>query len=159
MLVNLSKSRRYRSQIEMHRKALRKTGWYKRSEINLCRFENAIIPTQYVGVYESDCQEYFINDWCRQRVAYGKQDYSRNAWDFGVADNVEQIIDYYNNGDFKGNHVIFFYTVYRNTSAPCCGWRWHKWGEYIGEKKPTTEYLNDEPEIDKVIIFSIYKVM
>lgn len=159
MLVNLSKSRKYRSQIEIHRKELRKTGWYTKSEIKKCKFENFIIPTEYVGVYESDTQEYLINFWCRQKAVYGKKDYSRNAWDYGVADNIEQVIDYYNNGNFKGNHVIFFDTVYRNTDTPCCGWRWHKWGEYIGEKKPTTEYLNDEPEIDKVIVFSIYKVV
>jgi hypothetical protein len=28
------------------------------------------------------------------------------------------------------------------------GWRWHKWGPYIGEGKPTTEYLDDEEEFD-----------
>jgi hypothetical protein len=33
------------------------------------------------------------------------------------------------------------------------GWRWHKWGPYIGDKKPTREYLVNEPEIDAVYVF------
>lgn len=35
------------------------------------------------------------------------------------------------------------------------GWRWHKWGPYIGDKKPTTEYLYDEPDFDYVMLWSI----
>lgn len=37
------------------------------------------------------------------------------------------------------------------------GWRWHKWGEYIGRHTPTTEYLDDEPEIDFVYCYHIYE--
>jgi hypothetical protein len=28
------------------------------------------------------------------------------------------------------------------------GWRWHKWGEYIGTGQPTTEYLDDEEKFN-----------
>ena len=28
------------------------------------------------------------------------------------------------------------------------GWRWHKWGQYIGLGKPEHEYLDDETEFD-----------
>lgn len=35
------------------------------------------------------------------------------------------------------------------------GWRWHKWGTYLGTKDPQTEYLHDEPVIDRVCCFSI----
>lgn len=37
------------------------------------------------------------------------------------------------------------------------GWRWHKWGPYIGKKTPTTEYLDDEPEIDHIFVYHIYE--
>lgn len=37
------------------------------------------------------------------------------------------------------------------------GWRWHKWGEYIGRQQPTTEYLDDEPEIDSVYCYHVYE--
>lgn len=157
MLVNLTKAKDYRSQMGKHRRYLRTVGWYKRSEIKSCKLETFLVPTQYVGVYENrfGCSERDLLPWCKQRLAEQKFYGDRNVWDYGVADNVEQVIDYYNNGDFKGNHVIFFRTIYRDTAD---GWRWHKWGEYIGEKHPTTEYLADEKEIDKVVIFRIRKV-
>ena len=28
------------------------------------------------------------------------------------------------------------------------GWRWHKWGEYIGDHEPQCEYLDDETGFD-----------
>lgn len=37
------------------------------------------------------------------------------------------------------------------------GWRWCKWGPYLGNKTPKAEYLHDEPEIDMVIVYSIYE--
>lgn len=37
------------------------------------------------------------------------------------------------------------------------GWRWHKWGPYIGNYEPTTEYLYDEPDIEKVYVYHIYE--
>lgn len=39
------------------------------------------------------------------------------------------------------------------------GWRWHKWGEYIGDQDPQCEYLYDEPEIEKVFVFHIYELV
>lgn len=38
------------------------------------------------------------------------------------------------------------------------GWRWHKWGKYIGCQEITSEYLYDEPIIEKVYCYSIYEV-
>lgn len=37
------------------------------------------------------------------------------------------------------------------------GWRWHKWGAYIGKHTPTTEYLDDEPEIEQVFCYHVYE--
>lgn len=36
------------------------------------------------------------------------------------------------------------------------GWRWHKWGPYIGKQEPTTEYLRDEPLIEEVWCFHVF---
>ena len=33
------------------------------------------------------------------------------------------------------------------------GWRWHKWGPYIGTQDPQCEYLADEPEIKEVFVY------
>ena len=37
------------------------------------------------------------------------------------------------------------------------GWRWHKWGDYIGSQEPTTEYIADEPKIETVFCYHIYE--
>lgn len=39
------------------------------------------------------------------------------------------------------------------------GWRWHKWGEYVGHGTPTTEYLDDEDEFDSgIYCYHVYIV-
>lgn len=35
------------------------------------------------------------------------------------------------------------------------GWRWHKWGEYIGKHIPCYEYLSDEKGIDYVLTWKL----
>lgn len=37
------------------------------------------------------------------------------------------------------------------------GWRWHKWGPYIGKHEPKMEYLDDEPDIDHVYCYHVYE--
>lgn len=37
------------------------------------------------------------------------------------------------------------------------GWRWCKWGPYIGDKESKADYLYDEPEIDLVVCYHIYE--
>ena len=39
------------------------------------------------------------------------------------------------------------------------GWRWHKWGEYIGKHTPRYEYLDHETGIDFVFVWELYPVM
>ena len=174
MLVNLSPKRHFRSEVEIHRKHLRRSGFYTRDEVNEITFDFLFHPTEYTGVYFSNGSESVINDWCKQRAVCHKffkvvrkmkengatideiVAAERNAWSYGVADNIEQVLDYYNTRNFKGNHVVLVKWIRKNHN---CGWRWHKWGEYIGTQNPRCEYLDDEPEIEKVLIFSIYKVI
>lgn len=37
------------------------------------------------------------------------------------------------------------------------GWRWEKWGPYIGTQRSVADYLHDEPDIDYVYTFHVYK--
>lgn len=37
------------------------------------------------------------------------------------------------------------------------GWRWHKWGPYIGACEPEREYLDDEEGIDQVYCFQVFE--
>lgn len=43
---------------------------------------------------------------------------------------------------------VWFTHVAKNPVSEGGGWRWRKWGEYIGDGEPTREYLDDEPEFD-----------
>lgn len=50
-----------------------------------------------------------------------------------------------------GCHPVFNH--HDNTSS---GWRWHKWGPYLGKHTPQCEYLNEEKNIDYVLIWHLY---
>ena len=53
---------------------------------------------------------------------------------------------------------IIFFTPFINDHAngfETQGWRWHKWGEYIGKHTPQYEYLSDEKGIDYVLTWDI----
>ena len=169
MLVNLTPKNNFRTRRERQRTQF--VRWFGKEEkypkSEWVKFDALFTPTKYTGVYNSDFEGEVINLWCKQ-MAYYCNGYEkkhrevrrdiRKYWYFGVADNIEQVIDFYNKNEyglFSGNHVISYFEVRK---TPDCGWRWHKWGPYIGTQEPQCEYLADEPVIEKVICFSIYKV-
>jgi hypothetical protein len=51
---------------------------------------------------------------------------------------------------------VSFTAMHRSEQDPRGGWRWHKWGEYIGIQEPTCEYLYDEPVIVLVYVYHMY---
>lgn len=77
--------------------------------------------------------------------------------DYGVCDNYEQILKLVPEleSDPDSNYII---TITEVTKGNNGGWRWHKWGPYIGDHEPQAEYLDDEPNIDKVFCYHIYGV-
>ena len=189
MLVNLSKAKDYRSKMGRHKRQLRR--FYRENndlfnkrdlkDLKELSFDKIFCPTGITGVYWGSNSDTTIHSWCRQvpsnfkffkTARKMKEDGAtpeeinmarHNAWDYGVADSLEQIVSYYENrGEgFRGNHVIFVNKVTKDPrpEAAMTGWRWHKWGPYIGTRNPQCEYLNDEPEIEEVLCFSIYKVV
>lgn len=179
MLMNLSPKTNSLSQAQKHCRHMNKF-WREPGEEKMkpLKFHEIFAPTEYTGVYW--CSHGPIDSWCKQHQVYGSPGfwkhltsiprdnlpeyiaYENNAWTYGVADNLEQVVNFYNkneDGYFKGNHVIFCGKVVKNPDEPCSGWRWHKWGPYIGTQNPKCEYINDEPEITEVIVFSIYKII
>lgn len=81
---------------------------------------------------------------------------------YGVADTIEQIKEYYKEEieDKENKYFIHLTPVFQEKGIRG-GWRWHKWGEYIGELNPQYEYLNNEDfgdDFKYVIAFSICKV-
>jgi hypothetical protein len=79
--------------------------------------------------------------------------------DYGVCDRWEQIVERWPElVDSERRLVISMTEMRREHQSPEGGWRWHKWGEYIGTQEPTHEYLYDEKHIDSVFTFHIMEV-
>ena len=67
---------------------------------------------------------------------------------YGVSDNIEQIKEYYKEW-FDSSETKWVITVtpvfqHKENAGKGGGWRWHKWGPYIGNLEPKYEYLDDE---------------
>lgn len=130
---------------------------------------------QETGIYQSSFPFNFpSNEFEEFKGKYNippKQSYdlfapNYNKGAYGVADNIEQIKEYYKEEIQDPNRKYFIYCT------PVCqdkenkgkggGWRWHKWGEYIGKLDPKCEYLDDEEfgeDFKYVICFSINEVL
>lgn len=93
---------------------------------------------------EERCMENIIDEWVM----------------YGVCDDYSQIMEKYDNllSNPNKNYVVGLSVVERKNQPEDGGWRWHKWGEYIGTKNPTHEYLYDDTHIDKVYCFHIYEI-
>jgi hypothetical protein len=86
-------------------------------------------------------------------------------WNYGVADNASQVLDYYEflykrYKDYMEDKkfVILLTPIIRKLEPEYGGWRWHKWGQYIGKFESKCEYIHDETGIDYVYCFSIIEV-
>ncbi len=110
-----------------------------------------------IGVYRIDSYKFngekFILDNCEETLI--------DHWTAsGVCDDYKQVIDYHSDlvNDPNKYYVIFLSSVYRCDQPSNGGWRWCKWGEYIGTQNPTYEYIYNEPEIEKVYCYMICEV-
>jgi hypothetical protein len=84
--------------------------------------------------------------------------YSPIGYVYGVCDSVAQFMnDYYYTIDaVEGNWIVSLEEVYRADQPKYDGWRWAKWGPYLGEEQRTSDYLVNEQFIDKVCVFNLY---
>ena len=80
---------------------------------------------------------------------------------YGVCDSVDDILELYADiiADPERQICITMTEIVRDQSnrGQGGGWRWHKWGPYIGKMEPTMEYLDDEPLIERVYVYHIYE--
>lgn len=78
---------------------------------------------------------------------------------YGVCDNVQQLLDLCpeitDNPDRE--FFISLTPIVRAEQPSEGGWRWHKWGPYIGTHEPQCEYLYDEQGIDRVFVYHVYE--
>ena len=79
-----------------------------------------------------------------------------NYLTYGVCDNASQILNHY---EPKEDEVVLMVPIIRKFESEIGGWRWHKWGSYIGVQNPSHEYIYDDKDIDVVFCFTIYKIL
>ena len=81
-----------------------------------------------------------------------------NVPSYGVCDYPEQVLDKFPELRTSKNEYVITFTMVSKALEPAeGGWRWHKWGSYIGDRAPQCEYLYDEPEIDIIYVYRIYR--
>lgn len=101
-------------------------------------------------------------------VLYGHNgDWKRITFDgvpvYGVCDSPEQFLKLHGAAlEACPNRVAVFFTHVAkdpNNKGQGDGWRWHKWGEYIGEGSPQHEHLDDEDAFpDGIYCFHIHDI-
>lgn len=80
---------------------------------------------------------------------------------FGVCDNATQVLEYLKELEKKdiidedSPKVILLTPMFKESQPSDGGWRWHKWGSYIGVQKHEYEYLYDEKEVEMIYCFEI----
>lgn len=116
-------------------------------------FISRCIPTRRLaeGVYEIN--HFGMSNW---PAATSDDEYL-----YGVCDNYQQVLEHHKDiRDSAEPYVLTVTPLIKSEQSPNGGWRWHKWGEYIGTKKPEHEYLyNEGPDIEKVYVYHIYKIL
>lgn len=93
-----------------------------------------------------------------------KPDYIKDQ--YGVADSIEQIKEYFKEEIQNPNRkfIISFATAFQDkqNKGKGGGWRWHKWGPYIGKLDSQCEYLDDEDfgdDFECVICYHLYEIL
>lgn len=79
---------------------------------------------------------------------------------YGVCDSPEQFLSDFGQeiAESPNYYIVAFTQLLKSEQPPQGGWRWHKWGPYVGHQSPQAEYLYDEPKIDEVYVYNIYQI-
>jgi len=113
------------------------------------------------GIYMSPSFS-FGNQIKEKKNGYPEFDDNYEYSPYGVCDNVEQVLERYKQWlDLPDRKFCISFTkVSKSEQSESGGWRWHKWGEYIGVKNPQMEYLYDESDdIQEVYCYHIYEIL
>lgn len=114
--------------------------------------------------FNENIKDYGLNDHLYTPGKGFSENYQEDyIQEYGVADSIEQIKKLYEKqiNDPNKKYIITVTRVDQEikNKGKGGGWRWHKWGKYIGNLDPQYEYLDDEdfgPNFQGyVIVFSI----
>jgi len=88
----------------------------------------------------------------------GYEHYTDGIDAYGVCDSVEQLLAACPELEAPGRRFVVTVTPVKRANQPADGgWRWHKWGDYIGTQNPQHEYLYDDVHIDMVLCYHIFE--
>lgn len=126
-----------------------------------------------VGIYEffDLNQDMLVETLCKNRIINqypfrppGLKEYfespEKHMSPYGVCDHYTQIIHQYRHLLFDPAHsyVIVVCEITKKEQPETGGWRWRKWGPYIGNHHISYEYLYDEPEVESVYCYRIFEI-
>lgn len=114
-------------------------------------------------------KDFSFDKWfLRQYYGYSVQDTNMKIFSylkehglhsFGVADSIEQIQRYLEKVETLPEKFIVIMTpVYRKDEPSFGGFRFHKWGKYIGNHTIEQEYFYDHKEMDVLYTFRVLMV-
>lgn len=117
-------------------------------------------PTQLEpGVFR--CENFNFNFYIKKNLADEYPDFeSKIACNYGICDSPEQFLKLYGDvlRESPRKFCVALTEIVRADQPAHGGWRWHKWGPYVGEHELTCEYLFDESHIERVFVYHIYEL-
>lgn len=80
--------------------------------------------------------------------------------DYGVCDYPQQLIEQFPIliADPR-RFLVVFTPIRKEDQSEEGGWRWHKWGPYIGTQNAQMEYLADEVDIEEVYVYQLLELL
>ena len=141
--------------IELAKPQKIKTGIFESLDLNIETFHRDLIIDCWHSFTFRSWEE--MIEWNRsEQVEYDPHAlYKQN---YGVCDNYQQILEYLPVETDPRKFIIVLTPIYKKHEPCRYGWRWEKWGEYIGTQKSVADYLYDEPYIDMVYVYHVYEV-
>jgi len=124
-------------------------------------YKSLAVNTHKLGVYtpKYPLEDGLINAHNHLTVPCEAYHEFESGSEYGVCDGVKNFLEVFDEElkSIKERVFVLLTPIYRECQPECSGWRWHKWGPYIGSYKQQHEYLYDE-DIDVVWLYHIYAV-
>lgn len=109
------------------------------------------------GVSDNANQVKKYIDECIDKYQYGHE--YNGVGDFFQGKQLVQFMQAMEEENREYGFVLLLTPIVNEHNHTWGGWRWHKWGEYIGHHKIEHEYLNDEEGVDFVFVWKLIPVV
>ena len=109
------------------------------------------------GVSDNATQVKKYIDECIDSYQYGHE--YNGVGDFFQGKQLVQFMQAMEEENREYGFVLLLTPIVNEHNHAWGGWRWHKWGEYIGYHQIEHEYLNDEEGVDFVFVWKLIPVV